>query len=113
MNYTIRICMCILLVVALATPALCGNHSTSTLGNLYTQSAAAGDQVGAALNGCLKRTFSLFNPCLDLVKGCTSIALIPIEAPFNLVSRLTCSSPPVHKHAPKLPMPKKPELPKK
>lgn len=112
MNYMIRICMCILLVVVVATPALCGNGATSTLGKVYKESASVGEQVEGAFSGCLKRTFSLFNPCLDLVKGCASIALIPIEAPFNLVSRIACSSP-VQKQALKVPMPKKPELPQK
>lgn len=111
MNHMMRICMCILLVVAVATPALSGN-GTSTLGKIYKESASLGEQVEGAFSGCLKRTFSLFNPCLDLVKGCTSIALIPIEAPFNLVSRIACPSP-VQKQAPKVPMPKKPELPQK
>jgi len=112
MNYMIRICMCILLVVAVATPALSGNGATSTLGKVYKESASLGEQVEGAFSGCLKRTFSVFNPCLDLVKGCASIALIPIEAPFNLVSRVACPSP-APKQAPKVPMPEKPELPQK
>lgn len=112
MMNSIKICTCILLVAALATPALSGNGAASALGKVYQESASVGEQVEGAFSGCLKRTFSLFNPCLDLVKGCASIALIPIEAPFNLVSRVACSTP-VQKHAPKVPMPKKPELPQK
>jgi hypothetical protein len=43
------------------------------------------------VNGCLKRSFSLFNPCLDFVKGCTTLVLSPLDKGFayaeNTVTR--------------------------
>lgn len=110
MNYTVRIAIAMLLVVALAAPVFSANRS-STMGRVYSASASLAEQAEGAFSGCLKRTFSIFNPCLDLVKSCTNIVLIPIEAPFNLLSRYTAA--PAARKVPRVPVPKKPELPKK
>ena len=111
MNITVRIAIGVLLIIVLASPAFSANRN-STMGHVYSTSVSLAEQAEGAFSSCLKRTFSVFNPCLDLVKGCTSIVLLPVEAPFNLLSRYTWAPAPrkVHK---KVPAPKKPELPKK
>lgn len=106
------ISICVLLLVALAAPAF-SNGKGSVAGKAYARGVSAVETVETAFSGCLKSVFSLCNPCLDLVKGCANVALIPIEAPFNLISGKPALGGPPRAQAPKVPIPKKPEMPKK
>jgi hypothetical protein len=60
-------------------------------GTVYKSGSQVLDRSGMLVNSCLKNTFSLFNPCLDFVKGCTTRVLSPLDKGFayaeNAVAR--------------------------
>ena len=58
--------------------SICGIMRQDRKGNLGNEDI---------LNRCLKSTFSLFNPCLDVVKTCTDVALKPLNYPFDYVEK--------------------------
>ena len=92
MNNLFRIVLCGLLIVALASPVFADGGRTKRAKRSWTSSVYAGangavDQTAGICTGCLKRTFSLFNPCLDAIKGCTSIVMWPIDKPFEYVEQ--------------------------
>lgn len=65
------------------------SYIDSTTNTIYRGGASMVEQTEGLVSGVLKGTFSLFNPCLDIVKGCTNIVLAPIEAPFSYFSKST------------------------
>jgi hypothetical protein len=69
----------------------------------------------AHVTGCLRNVFGLFNPCLDMIKGCASLALYPIEKPISMISHsFSKPKPPAGKKgADEVPAPEKPNLPVK
>ncbi|MEW6348646.1 MAG: hypothetical protein AB1646_06260 [Thermodesulfobacteriota bacterium] len=79
----------LVLTVILIVPALAGGttekRSTArgVAGSIYKSGATALDQTEGAVTACLTRTFNLFNPCLDLIKGCTGLVLAPIHGPLD------------------------------
>ncbi len=85
----VSIPIALLLTVILIIPALADGtgkiRSTArgVAGSVYQSGATALDQTETAVTACLTRTFKLFNPCLDLVKGCTSMVLAPIQGPLD------------------------------
>jgi hypothetical protein len=92
MNKPLLIVLCGLLVLALASPVFADGGSAKRAHRSWTSSIGAGasnavDQTAGVCTGCLKRTFSLFNPCLDAIKGCTNIVMWPIEKPFDYMER--------------------------
>lgn len=91
-----KITICALLIAALAVPAFAGGpakkpstFSRATHG-IYSGAACVLDRTEGLLTGCLRTTFGLFNPCLDVVKGCTSRVLAPVERPFAYVENKIC-----------------------
>jgi len=104
------IALTLVIAVVVASPVAAGSRSSdSTTYKIYRGGVSALEQTESLFSGVLKGTFSLFNPCLDIVKGCTSIVLAPIEYPFTYLSQ------PKKRVATKgtmVPVPKKPELPK-
>ncbi len=91
MNNLAKITLCALLIAALAIPAFAGGpgkkgstFSRATHG-VYSGAATVLDRSEGLFTGCLRRTFSFFNPCLDVVKGCTTRVLAPVEKPFAYV----------------------------
>ncbi len=58
--------------------SICGIMRQDRKGNLGNEDI---------LNRCLKSTFSLFNPCLDVVKTCADVALKPLNYPFDYVEK--------------------------
>ncbi|MFH1117347.1 MAG: hypothetical protein V1792_25795 [Pseudomonadota bacterium] len=99
------------LAVAVASPADAGPRSSdSTTYKIYSGGVSALETTEGLISSVLKGSFSLFNPCLDIVKGCTNIVLAPIEYPLSYLDR------PARRVATKtlkVPVPEKPELPKK
>lgn len=92
MSKTLRITLCALLVLALAVPVFANGgkakrSSASIPGRIYAAAATATDRTANLATGCLKRSFSLFNPCLDFVKGCTDMVLTPIGKPFDYMEK--------------------------
>lgn len=79
-----KIVVLTLLVAACAvSPVAAGSSNDSTTYSIYRGGVSALEQTEGLISGVLKSTFSLFNPCLDIVKGCTNIVLAPIEYPFR------------------------------
>jgi len=79
-------------------------------GTVYKSGSQVLDRSGMLVNSCLKNTFSLFNPCLDIVKGCTTRVLSPLDKGFayaenavarQLPKRKTVKAPEAGKTAPK------------
>jgi hypothetical protein len=115
MNKWLSLALCGLLVVALTLPVYAngasGKRSTvsKVTGTIYKGGASVLDRSERLVSGCLKNCFSFFNPCLDLVKGCTNVVMAPIEKPFAYVENAWAKR--GQKAAPRVPAPKKPELP--
>jgi hypothetical protein len=104
------IALTLVIAVAVASPVAAGSRpNDSTTYKLYRGGVSTLERTEGLISGVLKGTFSLFNPCLDVVKGCTSIVLAPIEYPFTYLSQ---SKKRVATKRSKVPVPKKPELPK-
>lgn len=85
---TVTIVLC--LVLALALPAMASGKAAapkSTAAKIsnavYDGGATALDTAEGVFSGCLRRCFGFFNPCLDIVKGCTGIVMLPIERPLS------------------------------
>lgn len=116
MSTVAKLAICGLLIAALAVPAFAGGvpqkKSSSALGSVRDAGISAVAQTEGILTGCLKNCFSLFNPCLDFVKGCTKVVMTPIEKPFEYVESRISGGKQAAKKTPKIPEPKKPEIPK-
>lgn len=112
MTRTIAIIACGCLIAALAVPAFAnggpgkGSTVSKISGTAYKSGAQVLDKTGGVVNGCLKNAFSLFNPCLDVVKGCTDRVLYPLDKGFSYVETAASKTWPLKK-APKAPAPKK------
>jgi hypothetical protein len=110
MNKMAKITICGLLIVALAIPAFAGGapDKRSTVskvsGKVYKGGANMLARTEGLVSGCLKNCFSFFNPCLDVVKGCTNVVLSPIEKPFAYAEDAWAKR--GKKVAPKVPAPK-------
>jgi len=117
MSKIAKITLCALLVLALAIPAFANgapekrSSASKVTGAIYKGSAKALESTEGLVTGCLRRTFSLFNPCLDFVKGCATVAFMPIEKPLDYIEKAAFKPRQAKKAAPKIPEPKKPEIP--
>ena len=104
------IALTLAIVVVAAYPAVAGARSNDSAAyKVYRGGVSAMEQTECLIGGVLKGTFSLFNPCLDIVKGCTSIVLAPIEYPFTYLDKAKKRTATKRSG---VPVPKKPELPK-
>jgi hypothetical protein len=117
MDRILKIGVCLTLIVVLACPVIASTKAgkESKLSNLtstvYDGGAKALDRTEGILSQCLKSTFSLFNPCLDVVKMCTDVALKPLNYPFDYVEK-RIYKPKAQKKRVEIPTPEKPEMPK-
>lgn len=115
MHRWLSVALCGLLILALAMPAAANGapEKRSTVskvgGTIYKGAGSILDRSERLVSGCLKNCFSFFNPCLDLVKGCTNVVMAPVEKPFAYVENAWAKR--GHKAALKVPTPKKPEIP--
>ncbi len=104
--------ICILMVPAFASAGADTSEYLKRLpGKVYKGSVTVLDRTEDIFSGVLKRAFGFFNPCLDLVKGCTNVVMKPIEKPLNYVESMTLGKKPAGRV--KIPAPKKPEVPGK
>ena len=90
MTKTLTAIICVCLIAAVASVALAnGAPERSAVsrvgGTVYKGGSQVLDTSGMLVTSCLKTTFSLFNPCLDLVKGCTTRVLSPCDKGFAYV----------------------------
>jgi len=117
MRNTDKMVACVIVVSLVLSPMLAwsGSNKTSYLSNVpgkvFQGSVTVLEKTEDVVSAVLKTTFGFFNPCLDLVKGCTNTVMKPIEMPISYVEKLTegTKSKPVGK----IPAPKKPEIPGK
>ncbi len=115
MDRILKISVCITLVVVLSCPAivLAKSGAQSRISKLTTSVYHSGvkaiDRTEGILDHCLKSTFSLFNPCLDVVKMCSDVAFKPLNYPFDYIEK-RIYKPKVVKMRIEIPTPKKPEL---
>ena len=76
MNTVKVIAFAIVIAVCTVSPVVAGtSYIDSATNTLYRGGASVAENTEGLVSGVLKGTFSLFNPCLDIVKGCTSIVL--------------------------------------
>ena len=117
MSKLARTCLCLVLIVGFTVPALAGGpsyHGCSIYrltSSVYKGGAELVVNTEASLTGCLKHAFGLFNPCLDLVKGCSRLAFAPVEIPYAMLTK-ACAAPKRAARRVKIPVPKKPKIPK-
>ena len=111
------IAICAFLIVALALPAF-ANGTSGTVRSIskmpqkiYGSGVAIARETEGHVTGCLREAFGLFNPCLDLIKGCTGVVLIPLEKPFAYLGRAKAKA--GIKGTDKIPVPERPALPAK
>lgn len=123
MLYIIKITICVVLISLLSIPVFADGKVaakkqpsvvTKVTGTVYDTGVGIAERTEGLLSGCLRTTFSFFNPCLDLVKNCATVAMSPIEKPLdwaeNAMARRTQTKNVASMRAPQ---PKKPELLKK
>jgi|GEM_PF-457179 len=129
MSKIAQILICGLLVCVLVVPAFAGNapdgrpsssKAVTVTKTIYHGGAAVADRAEGLFSGCLRTVFSVCNPCMDLVKGCTGFVMAPVEIPFAYLERTVAGSygkgpakRPVAKKPVTVPAPEKPELPQK
>lgn len=111
--------VCVLLMVAIATLAFANGASeksgtvSKVTTKIYKGSVARVQETEGHLTGILRNTFGLFNPCLDLVKGCTATILYPVEKTAGYVAKaVSRPKPAIKKEIQDIPVPKKPDIPK-
>jgi hypothetical protein len=80
--------ICGLLLIALMSPAIAKNAVVAkkqqnpaayVADKAYGVGAGLADRTASLFTSCLRNTFSFFNPCLDVVKGCTTMVTAPID----------------------------------
>jgi hypothetical protein len=59
-------------------------------GTVYKGGVNCLERTEGLVTGCLKNTFSLFNPCLDVVKVATNIAFYPLDRSVGYVENCLC-----------------------
>lgn len=108
------------IVVALAVPAFAvpkakgpdKSFTSEMAGSVYNTGANVVDTADGYVNYALKRTFSLFNPCLDAIKFCSDRIFAPIQKPIDYVESKIYKPKPAHNKAVGVPAPVKPVMPK-
>ena len=111
--WIIVVCAC--LVTALCLPGVASAKEagaiTKVTNKVYTRSVNVVQNTELHCTEILRNAFALFNPCLDLVKGCAAVAFYPIEKPMSLLEKRAAKPRRVAKKkaAPKVEAPKKPE----
>ncbi len=117
MNKTLLIAISVLLMAALALPASAGKAAGTSkvykvTNKIYYQGKSYAVDTEEHMTGMFRNAFALFNPCLDMIKGCSAVVMYPIEKPLDMIEKATSKRKVVQKASPKIPQPKKPEMPK-
>lgn len=114
----LRMALCVSLIVALAAPVFAAakgpnkSFTSEVATNVYETGANVVDRADGFVNSALKRTFSLFNPCLDAIKFCSDRVFAPIQMPIDYVESKIYKTKPATKKAVAVPEPLKPVMPK-
>ncbi len=103
MNKAPVLVICAFLTVALAIPAFAGGSDGSVAYKagkaVYSHGSKVITNTEHHLTNGLRNVFGLFNPCLDLIKGCTHVVLYPVEKPLEMWDAASAKRPPVKKQA--------------
>jgi hypothetical protein len=111
-----QIAFCVLLIFLLGLPAFAGGKpackpqpsiTSNVTGTVYDTGSGLVERTEGLVSGCFRSVFSFFNPCLDVVKGCTSRVLAPIERPFDCAENWVNERLAARKQAAVKPQPKK------
>lgn len=111
--WIIVVCAC--LITALCLPGVGSAKEagaiTKVTNKVYTRSVNVVQNTELHCTEIMRNTFQLFNPCLDLIKGCATVVLYPIEKPMSMIEKSVAKPRRVAKKkaAPKVEEPKKPE----
>ena len=115
----LRRALVVSLIVALAIPAFAAtkgsnkSFTSNVAGSVFNTGANMVDTADGYVNSALKRTFSLFNPCLDAIKFCSDRIFAPIQMPIDYVESRIYKRNLGPKKAVAVPSPVKPVLPTK
>jgi hypothetical protein len=116
MNKPAVAAICVLIISIIAAPAFCGvaykkSGTVYRIGSsVYSRSANFVSNTETHLTGVAKNVFSLFNPCLDLVKSCSSLVMAPVDIPVDYMAKAAGKR---RGYGSRIPVPKKPTIPKK
>ncbi|MGC8602239.1 MAG: hypothetical protein ACP5VS_00975 [Desulfomonilaceae bacterium] len=116
MDRILKIGVCLTLMLVLSCPAIVSARGgakskiSQFTTNIYNKGSKALDRTGGVLDNCLKSTFSLFNPCLDVIKMCSDVAFKPLNYPFDYIEKRIYKLKTVKKRI-EIPVPEKPEIP--
>ena len=84
--------VCVILVTLMIIPVVEANGSrkagalTKYGYQAYHGSATIVRDTGIHVTEIFRNTFALFNPCLDMVKGCSSIVMYPANFTYDMVA---------------------------
>jgi hypothetical protein len=88
MNKKLFCAITALVCLAFAMTAFAGGApSRSVSGTIYQGGASALATTEGLFSGCLKNIFSAFNPCLDMVRGCSDTVFSPLDRGVGYVER--------------------------
>jgi len=109
--------ICVVIALCMAVSAFAGSSKGFSVykatSNAYNGATTRIAETEGHVTEILRNTFGLFNPCMDLVKGCSRLVFAPLEAPFNYLARSKAKTKSVrYKKGQQIPVPKKPDIPK-
>jgi hypothetical protein len=88
MNKRLFVTITALVCLAFAMTAFAGGApSRSVSKTIYQGGASALATTEGLFSGCLKNIFSAFNPCLDMVRGCSDNVFSPLDRSVSYVER--------------------------
>ncbi len=82
MNKKLCVTFIAIMCLAFAVNAFAGgapSQSSSMSGAVYNHGATALSTTEGFVSGCLRNIFGAFNPCLDMVRGCSDVVFSPLD----------------------------------
>ncbi len=110
MNKIVFAALCAFLIVALAIPVVQANSTTKATDTVtkyghkaYRGGATIATNTEKHVTGILRNAFSLFNPCMDLVKSCSNTLFYPLDYTYKAVVKSKPAAKKVETPAPEQP----------
>lgn len=88
MNKKLCVTIIAIMCLAFAASAFAGGapaQSSSMSGAVYNHGASALATTEGFVSGCLRNIFGAFNPCLDMVRGCSDVVFSPLDRSVGYV----------------------------
>ncbi len=102
--------LCGFVILMLAIPAVQANSTTKATDTItkyghkaYRGGATIATNTEKHVTGILRNAFSLFNPCMDLVKGCSNTLFYPLDYSYKAVVKPKPAAKKVETPAPEQP----------